>query len=218
MKKGIKYISNTEGSKPMPCMTFCSMPGFKNSDFHLTRASFIKDSFNLQDVFHSDTLKMLDSKAEHLVSKTESILMGTCHTICRLTKVKPFETILLNLNQDWDLQLFLHPQKSELWFLSMGFVLETPFISLNTTNDEDIQSAELFVHEVHSDILAKDNFPCKHYTIDVEKHNANVEFVECCRNNMWKQLKPLISCTIAGMSALIGGPIYWKLKNAQRAQ
>ena len=62
------------------------MPGFKNSDFHFTKASFIKYSFNLQDYF-SDTLQMLDGKAEYLVSKTESIQMGTCHTICKLTKV-----------------------------------------------------------------------------------------------------------------------------------
>ena len=52
-------------------------------------------------------------------------------------QVTAFEfTIRFGLKTSWDVNLFLHPKGSELWFADSTFILETPLITLNTNNED----------------------------------------------------------------------------------
>ena len=52
-------------------------------------------------------------------------------------KVTAFEfSIRFGLTTSWDVNLFLHPKGSELWFAYSTFILETPLITLNTNNED----------------------------------------------------------------------------------
>jgi hypothetical protein len=105
----------------------------RGNDFYFATQSYKANTFNLEDIFDGVTVKELRNKSEFEVTETQSILFGMCFTICKMRKVKAFEfATRLGLRTDFDVTIYFHPKGNELWLLYSTFVLETPYVTLNT--------------------------------------------------------------------------------------
>ena len=206
---GIKYVSNSEENpeekKLLPCFTFCPLPPFKTDDLSLsyTRKAYKENTFKLNDVFSDETVKILKNATEFAITETESVILGVCQTICKLQKVEAFDfSFSLQMRRSWDVNIYFHSKGSELWFLFSPVVLDSQFVTLLTQNDKGLIAADLSISETQTTVLNKKGMPCRHYTIDVENHNQNVDYLDCQKKKTWSKLRPKINCTIAGMSSL----------------
>ena len=199
---GTKFLVSEEGVKLMPCFSFCPLPGFKTGGFHYSKEDFKQNSFTLEDIFDSETVASLTNKSEYSITKTESVQIGICHTICPMKTFKPFEYLPLYICINVDINIYVHSKGSDIWFIYMAFALETPLIRLDSHNSEGIIAADLMLAETKTFLMDKTNLQCRHYEIDKKNHNEMALFDNCCKQQLWHQIKSKINCTIAGMSTL----------------
>ena len=218
---GIKYLSNSDDKKLLPCFTFCPVPAFKVDDLSLsyTSKTYKENTFKLDDIFSEDTVKTLKNPTEFTITETECVILGICQTICKLKKVEAFDfSFSLQMKRSWDVNIYFHSQGSELWFLFSPVVLDSQFVTLPTQNDKGLISADLSISETQTTVLSKAGMPCKYYTIDVENHNQNVDYLDCHKRQTWLQLRPKINCTIAGMSSLSKNSDFAKMEECKDAE
>jgi hypothetical protein len=202
----LKYISNKEGEKLLPCFSFCPLPAYKTSDWNssYTKQGYKENTFRLHDIFSARLTSMLMNTTEYSVTETESILMGVCQTICKLKKVKAFDyEFSFELKRDWNMNVFFHAKGSEFLFLYSAVSLSSQLVTLNSKrNIDDIIALDLSINEIKTTLAPKEHFNCKLYYFNAEKHNSNEEYMKCLKTEFWSALKPKINCSIGGMFAL----------------
>jgi hypothetical protein len=54
------------------------------------------------------------------------------------------------------------------------------------------------IQEIQTSLLYKDKIPCRNYNED-----DNDTFIGCCKTQIWDNLRPRISCKIAGFENLM---------------
>ena len=203
----MKYISNEEGEKLLPCFSLCPLPAYKSSDWNYfyTKIGYKENTFKLEDIFSKAHAILLQNKTEYSVSETESIFLGVCQTVCKLRKVKAFVfEFSLALKRDWNINIYFHPKGSELLFFYSAVGSTDQMVTLNSKKtSDDIIGVDLSISETVTTVTSKENLDCKPYNIDTENHLLNYEYMTCLKKAVWLELRPRINCTIGGMSSLI---------------
>ena len=184
---GIKYLSNPDEKKLLPCFTFCPLPPFKMDDRSLsyTRKAYKENTYKLDDIFSEETVQIIKNPTDFTITETESVLLGICQTICKLQKVEAFDfSLTFLMKRNWDVNIYFHSKGIELWFLISPVVLDSQFVTLLTQNDKGLISADLSISEIQTTVLSKKGMPCRYYTIDVENHNQNVDYLDCHKKKL----------------------------------
>ena len=203
---GLKYVSNHNDEKLLPCFSLCPLPAYKSPDWSssFTKKGYKENTFKLQDIFSNKTIDMLQNKTEFSVTETESILLGVCQTVCKLKKVKAFYyNFVLDLKRNWNINIYFHPKGSEFLFFYSAVGLSSQMLTLNTKNNsDDIIAVDLSINEIQTYVTSKKDLDCKPYKIDTENFNYNKEYMACLKRESWLKLRSSISCTIGGMATL----------------
>ena len=98
----------TTDTKQLPCVTFCSVQGFKSLDNVSDGESFNAATFALNEIFTIETVKMFQDESKYEIYETKSFLMGRCYTICSLQKWAKKMGPNFILQTKIDLKLFVH--------------------------------------------------------------------------------------------------------------
>ena len=86
----MKYISNEEGGKLLPCFSLCPLPAYKSSDWNYvyTKIGYKENTFKLEDIFSKAHAILLQNKTEYSVSETESIFWEFVKLFASLERLK----------------------------------------------------------------------------------------------------------------------------------
>ena len=68
-------------SKFLPSLTFCPWPVYKRQGFHFKIEDFHKNTFDLEDMFHPQTLRFCKNKTKYEIKTVMSIYYGKCFTL-----------------------------------------------------------------------------------------------------------------------------------------
>ena len=91
---------------------------YKVPGFHYKALDFNLSTFSLNEIFNSETEKMLNDESQYLVTTVSSLYFGRCYTVTKLEGVPVFDPALtFNLKMDWDIVAYIHIKGDELWLM-----------------------------------------------------------------------------------------------------
>jgi len=172
------------------------MPGFKKRGFHFTTKGFNENAFKIEDVFHDKTIEKLKNQNNYLIREISSMFTGRCFTVCYLHNVM-FELHTFYLKQSWDIKTYVHTQGEEYWLNFGNFPTERCDKILDTNNSDGVVNALMGLAEIEKTDLNQEKFSCQSY---LESEN----FVDSCKLNVCKKIRPNLNCTIASFKELCG--------------
>ena len=123
-------------SKPLPCITFCPLQGFKTKGFFYTNQSYLENSFSPEELFHLDSLQIFQNKSKFVFKEVRTILNGRCYTLC-----SSFTDIGILVTTNFNFIIFIHNDGDEFWVifgLSYLFDMADTIIQLNRTDGINI--------------------------------------------------------------------------------
>jgi len=99
------------------------VPAYKVPGFHYKALDFNLSTYNLDDIFNSETVEMLNNGTGYLVTTVSSLYFGRCYTITKLEGVPVFDPdMAFNLKKDWDVIVYIHTRGDELWLMQGIFL------------------------------------------------------------------------------------------------
>jgi hypothetical protein len=101
-----------------------------------------------------------------------------------------------------DLKIYIHQKGDEFWISGfMIFPVRTSFITLSTSKHNNMSLALASFREIRTVLHSKEEMPCTDNAKDSEKEREL--FVQCSKQQLWRNLPPNINCTVADMYKII---------------
>ncbi len=89
----------------------CKMLMKLTAGFFYSRKDFDEQTFSLDDIFHSQTVKELNNSSMFSVKTIHSIFYGKCYSISRLEKIAAFDFhVFFKFKTSFDVNLYVHTQ------------------------------------------------------------------------------------------------------------
>ncbi len=106
-------------ARPIPCITFCSLDGFKSRSLFNTNESYLENTYGPEDFFDETSLYRFRVTGEFLYKELHTFLFGRCYTICGQAET------LFYMRVKFNSKIFVHNAGDEFWLtLGMSHLLE----------------------------------------------------------------------------------------------
>jgi hypothetical protein len=135
---GIRFKNAKEESKLPPCFTARPYISYRKKGFHFTEEEFERNTFNLDDIFHEETVQEFRNNSIYDVKEVKSFVFGKCFSICYLKPLKLRETIYIKFLIKSDVEFSVYTRGQEFWLSLVGFPPDVSTVKLNSINDEGI--------------------------------------------------------------------------------
>ncbi len=77
--------------------------------FHYTRDAFIKNTYDLEDIFHNETMTSLKNRTNFEVDTIFTLIYGRCFVIRKIINVTIIDyDTYFDFKTNWDVQLYIH--------------------------------------------------------------------------------------------------------------
>ncbi len=114
----IEWTDEGHEKKLLPYLTFCPWPAFRNKELHYSEEGFLKNTFELKDVFDDKTISNITNPALYFLKELRTLAFGRCYTIMKKVtskkmvclKTKTFEMQLYQLHTKTNLIASLQVQ------------------------------------------------------------------------------------------------------------
>ena len=80
---GITFSDDEITEKLLPSFTFCSWPVYRKKGIHYQEKDFLKNTFTLEDIFHSWSLPNLMNSTAYKITEVQSLLYVRCYTVSK---------------------------------------------------------------------------------------------------------------------------------------
>jgi hypothetical protein len=149
---GVQYVLEGDGQgKVLPCFSFIPIVTFKSSGFHFTEEAYQANSFELEDIFTTQSVNDLRNKSAYDIFETKTVHHGKVFSICCKLQVSTFEGILLSVKQyEWELYIFFHQREDAIWFTFRELPNYIMFSLINTKRSSGFIAAKIFISEIRS--------------------------------------------------------------------
>ena len=110
---GFRHSDDNLAEKLLPCITFYAMSAYKTDGFHYSKEDFQKQTYDIEEFFHPQTLWELKNRSMYLLIENRSLFFGRGYTVCHLEKVVAKKPIYFRLRNIFDIQLYTHSKGEE---------------------------------------------------------------------------------------------------------
>ena len=185
--------------KPLPAITFCPLAGFKQKGFHYKVTDLLSNTLELSEIFNNFTLNEI---ANHIYEEPLAQQFGHCFSYYSNEEFQLNSGKAFYLKTGHDIKVFIHPKGDALWFTGFWeFPYEVSSVTLDVAKQLNFSFASLDIKEIRSVQFSKPGMPCADRGAgSVDYHE---EFIKCCKESLWKNLPPNITCTVADMKQVI---------------
>ena len=197
---GIGYKSSDESTKVLPCITIRPAAASKKHGFFYTKQDYEENTFNLDDVFHPETVERLSNESLYTIDHLNTLVYGKCHKLCYKNPVSPQQGEQLVLKKQSDYIIYTLGVEEEFWLaMPSRFPYEIGLQYLDSHNDNGIISVNYIIQTIQTSVINRPSNPCNSYSKNENFISDNFGFIECSRRAIWSRLEPNISCTIPGL-------------------
>ena len=201
----------SETSKLLPCVTICPVQAFKTTGLIFTEEESTKNTFELKELFGTDTVDKLSNKSAFEIKTFSAQLSGFCYTICCKVKFEIQKSMILNLNKNLDFKIYFHERDFEFWLTGYHeYPFEIAALTIEASQTKGLSGALINLAEVEMTSLSRKQKPCKNIFEDRVKE---VEFFNnCTKEHLSKNIKDQkLTCKILDMENVLSNGTDLKL-------
>ena len=114
---GIGYTPGEGEKQVLPCLIVRPIAAYKKHGFYFTDKDYDENTFQLEDIFHSETVKRLKNASEYFVETINTLVYGKCFRICYLEELLPQTADRLVLKRDKDYLVYTLGHGEEFWLV-----------------------------------------------------------------------------------------------------
>ena len=100
---GVAFQENDVQDKELPCVTICPWPAFRSRNFSFTSETFLKQTFNLEDIIRISAMTQLNNASLFYTEEIRSVNLGRCYLIRYLKRLSSTERISITVQKQMDL-------------------------------------------------------------------------------------------------------------------
>ena len=151
---GIGYKSSDESTKVLPCITIRPAAAYKKHGFFYTKQDYEENTFNLDDVFHPETVERLSNESLYTIDHLNTLVYGKCHKLCYKNPVSPQKGEQLVLKKQSDYIIYTLGEEEEFWLVMPSrFPYEIGLQYLDSHNDNGIISVNYIIQAIQTSVI-----------------------------------------------------------------